>query len=91
MESVRFPLRRTACSQAILMSIRTQRMRPGRISLKDLRSREPMDGLSSLPMNHYNVRKEVRRVRVTEDERGTHIVEDIARVTTQGQQRTLPE
>lgn len=52
MESVIPPPRRTACSQAMLMSIRTQRMSPGRSSLKDLISNEPMRGFSSLPMNH---------------------------------------
>ena len=54
MESVMAPPRRVACSQAIEMSTSTQRMRPGRSSLNDLISNEPMEGLSSRPMNHYN-------------------------------------
>lgn len=52
MESVTFakPPRRTACSQTIPISISTQRIKPGRSSLKDLMSNEPMEGLSSRPM-----------------------------------------
>ena len=54
-ESVTFwrPPRRVACSQSILILIRTHKIRPGRSSLKDFRSKEPIDGLSSRPMNHY--------------------------------------
>lgn len=54
MESVTFkrPPLRTACSQTMLMLMRTQRMRPGRSSLKDLMSKEPMEGLSSRPMKN---------------------------------------
>ena len=50
MESVMLPPRRTACSHAMPMSMSTQRMRPGRSSLNDLRSKEPMDGFNSRPM-----------------------------------------
>lgn len=46
------PPRRTACSQIMLMSMRSQRMRPGLSSLKDLRSKEPIEGLSSLPIKN---------------------------------------
>jgi hypothetical protein len=61
MESVTLssPPRRVACSQAKLMLMTTQRMRPGLSSLNDLMSKEPIDGLSSRPMNHYEL--ELRR------------------------------
>ena len=54
MESVTFkrPPLRTACSQTMLMLMRTQRIRPGRSSLKDLMSKEPIEGLSSRPMKN---------------------------------------
>lgn len=58
MESVilsRPPLR-TACSQAMLMLTRTHRIKPGRSSLNDLMSKEPIDGLSSRPMKNWGHR-----------------------------------
>ena len=57
MESVMLlkPPRRVACSQAMLISIRTHKIRPGLSSLKDLTSNEPMAGLSSRPMKNYKI------------------------------------
>src|SRR5271156_4965112 len=53
------PPRRVACSQTMLMLTRTQRINPGLSSLKDLMSKEPMDGFNSRPINH--LRMEMRR------------------------------
>ena len=55
MESVMLlkPPRRVACSQAMLILIRTHKIRPGLSSLKDLTSNEPTAGLSSRPMKNY--------------------------------------
>jgi hypothetical protein len=53
-ESVIFlnPPRRTACSHAMLMLIRTHKMRPGLSSLNDFISRYPIEGLSSRPIKN---------------------------------------
>jgi len=49
------PPRRVACSQAMLMFMRVQRMRPGLSSLKYLTSNDPIDGFSSRPMKNCRV------------------------------------
>lgn len=54
MESVNVPPRRMYCSQAILISMRAQRIKPGRSSLNDLRSYEPIEGFNSRPMKNYH-------------------------------------
>jgi hypothetical protein len=49
-ESVMRPPIRVACAQAMLMSINSQRIMPGRSSLNDLISSDPTVGFNSRPM-----------------------------------------
>ena len=92
MESVtlaKVPSRRTACSQAIAMSMMNHRMRPGRSSLNDLSSKEPMEGLSSRPMYHYTHGEHGLQGQNRRSE--THVVNEVSRVSAECEERARAE
>lgn len=80
--------RRMACSQAMEMLIKVQRIIPGRSSLKDLMSKEPIRGLSSRPMNHW---KGYIRDFSRDKDASTHIVNKVSSVTAKSKDATISE
>jgi hypothetical protein len=90
MESVTFPPFLRACSQAMLMSMRTQRISPGRNSLNDLISKEPIDGLSSRPIKNCRL-KLGPHVRRRLSLQKVYIVDHVPGVTAKGELLSLSE
>lgn len=90
MESVIAPPLRVACSQAMLMLITSQPMRPGRSSQNDLMSRDPIAGLSSRPIQNYQDESE-ESVKSRFKYFNTYVIDMRVGIAPQGQQLLTSE